>query len=124
MPPLYPKSSIALTDARVVAVAWLLLALMPVTWVAQHGLPPLRGWTLFQLHFAAFLCVGIGHVGLAFAHACPQCGKHPTIQGFRSPHPDSLSQSSLSGWAGVVASLLRRRRFTCIHCGAAYRVDP
>ena len=124
MQPVYPKSAIALLDARTVALAWLLLALLPVTWLAQPWLPLLAGWTPFQVNLAAVLCVGLAHVALSFTHSCPRCGKHPTIQGFSSPHAESLSQSSRSGWAGVVVSILRRRRFVCIHCGAAYRIEP
>jgi hypothetical protein len=123
MPPIYPKSAIALLDARVVAVAWSLIALLPVCWLIDLWLPPLFGWDLFQIHFAVFMSVGVVHIGLSLCHACPQCGRHPTIQGFKKPHPDSWAQSEVLGWGGVVVNILRRRRLVCIHCGAGYRVE-
>lgn len=124
MLPVYPKSATALLDARVVAVAWLFLVLVPVSWLAQSLLPTLFGWNLFQVNVAAVMLAALTHVFLSFCHACPQCGKHPMIQGFKSPHPNSINQSRQSGWAGVVVSILRRRRFICIHCGAEYRIEP
>ena len=67
-----------------------------------------------------FLAAGL-HVILAFLHKCPSCSKHPTIQGFKPPHPASLGQSRAQGWAGVALSVVLRKRFVCIHCGAEYR---
>lgn len=67
-----------------------------------------------------FLAAGL-HVILAFLHKCPSCSKHPTIQGFKPPHPASLGQSRAQGWAGVAMSVVLRKRFVCIHCGAEYR---
>jgi len=123
MLPVYHKSATALLDARVVAVTWLLLALLAVTWLAHRWLP-VSGWSAFYFNFAAFLAAAAIHVVLSYRHSCAQCGKHPTIQGFKPPHPNSLDQSRVSGWGGVVVNVLRRRRLVCIHCGAEFRVEP
>lgn len=121
MLPIYPKSSTALTDARVVAVTWILLASSGVAWLAHKllGAPA----TLVQAVFAVFVISGLVHVAMSFKHKCPSCGKHPTIQGVKPSHPNSLSQSKASGWAGVVINILRRRQLVCIHCGAQFRID-
>ena len=121
MLPIYPKSSTALTDARVVAVTWALLVLSGVAWLAHKllGAP----FLLPQAVFAVFVVSGFVHVAMSLRHRCPSCGKHPTIQGFKPPHPNSASQSKASGWAGVVVNILRRRRLVCIHCGAQFQVN-
>jgi hypothetical protein len=56
------------------------------------------------------------------SHRCPACRKHPTIQGFEPPDPNSTEQSAASGWAGAVVNVLRRRRLVCIHCGEGFQV--
>ena len=121
MPPAYPKSTTALTDARVVAVTWALLALSGVTWLSHKllGAPSV----LIQVVFAVFVVSGFVHVAMSFRHKCPSCGKHPTIQGFKPPHPNSIGQSRASGWAGAVVNILRRRRLVCIHCGAEFQIN-
>jgi hypothetical protein len=123
MPTVYPKSATALLDARVVRVTWFLLALFGIDAFASPWLPHVWGWKISHLTFAAFSCAAITHVFLSFRHACPNCGKHPTIQGFKSPHPNSLGQSKVAGWGGVVVNFLNRRRLVCIHCGVEYRVE-
>ena len=121
LPPVYPKSISALNDARVVAVTWALLALSGVSWLAQSFL----GTPAAITHgvFAVFVASALVHVAMSFRHSCPLCKKHPTIQGFKPPHPKSLSQSQASGWAGAVVNILRRRRLVCIHCGAQFRIE-
>ena len=121
LPPIYPKSATALNDARVVAVTWALLALSGVSWLAQTFL----GTPAVYTHsvFAVFVAFGFLHAAMSFRHSCPSCGKHPTIQGFKPPHPNSLSQSKALGWAGVVVNILRRSQLVCIHCGAQFRID-
>jgi hypothetical protein len=121
MLPVYPKSATALTDARVVAVTWVLLALSGVTWLSHKllGAPSV----LIQAVFAIFVVSGFVHVAMSFRHKCPSCGKHPTIQGFKPPHPNSIGQSKASGWAGAVVNILRRHRLVCIHCGAEFQIN-
>ncbi|MFN9449972.1 MAG: hypothetical protein ACK58U_09985 [Rubrivivax sp.] len=99
------------------------MAALAVTWIAHRWLPQISGWNIFHLNFAAFCIAASVHLFLSFRHACPQCGKHPTIQRFKPPHPNSLTQSKVSGWGGVVVNILRRRRLVCIHCGAEYRIE-
>ena len=115
----YPKAAMILADAGSVAVAWAFVALATVL-----GLLSSFGATAAELPFKVavlgFFSAAAVHVVLAFRHSCPSCGKHPTIQGFRPPHPESIHQSKLGGWSGVVMSVLSKRRFTCIHCGAHY----
>lgn len=101
-------------------ITWIFMGLGSIFWLLQaigvHALRPAVGITLW-----GFLFFGGVHVVLALFHKCPSCAKHPTIQGFRGPHPASLGQSRAQGWAGVVVSVLLRRRFVCIHCGTEYR---
>jgi hypothetical protein len=118
---IYPKSAIALVDARVVAVTWVLLALSGVAWVAQSFLG--TSAVFAQSVFAAFVVSGLVHAAMSFRHSCPSCGKHPTIQGLKPPHPNSVSQSNASGWAGVIVNILRRRQLICVHCGTPFRID-
>lgn len=121
MLPVYPKSATALTDARVVAATWVLLAFSGVTWFSHKllGAP----FVLSQAVFAIFVLSALVHVAVSFRHMCPSCGKHPTIQGFKPPHPNSIGQSKASGWAGAVVNILRRRRLVCIHCGAEFQIN-
>jgi uncharacterized membrane protein len=89
--PIYPNSRIARIDARVVAVCWLLLALLAVTLPLSKAWPAETG-ALLPANFAAFLVAALLHVVLSFKHACPACGKHPTIQGFKAVHPNSVNR--------------------------------
>jgi hypothetical protein len=122
VPPLYPKSATALLDSRMVAATWALLvavvaSFLVVKWAGIQSL------TVPQAALTLFVLAAVGHVALSFRHECPACGKHPTIQGFKPPHPKSVAQSAISGWGGVAVNVLRRRRLVCIHCGNEYRVD-
>jgi hypothetical protein len=97
------------------------MALTATLWLAlSAGIHELESPAKATL-LAFFLAVGV-HLILAFLHQCPSCGKHPTIQGFTPPHPASLGQSKADGWAGVVMSVVLRKRFVCIHCGVEYKV--
>jgi hypothetical protein len=122
MPPVYPKSKILLLDSRTVLAAWLLLAAIPVVF---YILKLIGTQSLAVLSFLVvlFLLTIVGHLALSFSHRCPSCGKHPTIQGFKPPHPNSAEQSALSGWAGAVVNVLRRRQLVCTHCGANFQVQ-
>jgi H+/Cl- antiporter ClcA len=122
MPSAYPQSRLAVTDARVVAATWALLAAVAVASLAPFvfGAEVL---VAIKVLFAAFLASAALHVLLALMHRCPSCTKHPTIQGFRPVHQNSVGQSAVQGWGGVVVSILRRRRFTCIHCGTEFIIE-
>lgn len=122
LPPVYPKSKILLLDSRTVLAAWLLLAVIPVVF---YMLKLIGAESVIVLSFlvALFLVTLVGHLALSLSHKCPACGKHPTIQGFKPPHPNSAAQSALSGWSGAVVNVLRRRRLVCIHCGGNFQVQ-
>jgi hypothetical protein len=62
------------------------------------------------------------HIVLALAHKCPECGKHPTIQGFAPPHP-SVADDGDNAWVRVVRDFLKKRAFTCFHCGSRFSVS-
>jgi len=122
LPPVYPKSSTALLNSRVVATAWILLVCVglgaPIAqWAGFDVIAP--GVALLML----FLLIVIAHVVLSLSHRCPACGKPPTVQTFGTPHPNSRRQSRFSGWSGAVMNVIRRRRLVCIHCGAEYRIE-
>ena len=122
MLPIYPKSTIALADARAVAWAWGSLLLLGLNWLVHMWLRP-SNERFRPINFAVFAVAALVHLALSFMHKCPACGKHPTIQGFAPPHAASVSESRLSGWGGVVVNVLRRRRLVCIHCGTEYSVS-
>jgi hypothetical protein len=96
------------------------MAVAGALWLARvagvHGLESAAKLALWTF----FLAAGV-HITLAFLHKCPSCDKHPTIQGFKPPHPASLGQSRAQGWAGVVMSVVIRRCFVCIHCGVEHK---
>ena len=122
MPPIYPRSPIALADARAVVVAWAFLLLLGVNLLAHMWLRPANE-VLLPINFALFAVAAVAHLVLSFRHKCPACGKHPTVQGFTPPHSVSVGQSRLSGWGGVIVNVIRRRRLVCIHCGEKYRIQ-
>lgn len=116
----YPQSKAIRFDAYSVVVAWASLGL-----VALLLVPVLAGLPLLPLLYVAgalFLLSVAAHLLLAFAHRCPECSKHPTIQGFAPVHPQAQA-STADGWAGVVIGVVKHQQFVCIHCGAAYSVS-
>lgn len=121
----YPGSRWIVLNARTMLLCWFLLVLMSLwTVLIFAGLPIDIGETGMWAFLCLFLSVGALTVVFALAHKCPHCSKHPTLQGnWEKPHPDSLSQSSwFKSWPGVIVSVIRNKRFTCIHCGAKYSV--
>jgi hypothetical protein len=119
----YPFASRIRADAYAVVAAWALMLLCAVLWLlGSVARLPVR--EALSYAFSAFLIVAAIHVVLAFTHKCPVCSKHPTVQGFKPVHPDSVAQSRLTGWSGVVISVLRRRQLICIHCGTRFDVRP
>jgi hypothetical protein len=120
MPPQYPKLRLLRADALSVITTWCVMAITAILWLVQtFGVLALKGG--LRLASYAFVVAASAHVILAFLHKCPHCGKHPTVQGFKAPHPNSLGQSGVQGWAGVVVSVIRRKRFVCIHCGTEFQ---
>ena len=118
--PSYPQMKILRADAHTVYISWFLLTMSALLFF----LPFLTGITVTEgaliTCFGAFCAAVIFHVILALMHRCPSCGKHPTIQGFRTVHPASVGQARAEGWAGVVINVVRRRPFVCIHCGVCF----
>jgi hypothetical protein len=121
LPPVYPKSGLALLDARVVAFSWVLLV-GAITTLLLWQITAIISGAVFGFVLATFGATVVAHLILSYLHICPGCGKHPMIQGFGSIHPNAVPQSKLEGWAGVVVNVLRRRRLVCIHCGAEYAI--
>lgn len=120
MPSQYPKVRLLRADAISVVTTWCLMIITGVFWLTYSAGVPALGNAAKLASWAFFVAAGV-HVVLAFLHKCPSCNKHPTIQGFKPPHPDSLNQSRADGWAGVVISVLREKRFVCIHCGTEFQ---
>jgi hypothetical protein len=120
IPAEYPKARLLRADAVSVLATWLFLGLSGLLWLIALVWSFDVDSALKLAVWAFFLAAG-GHVALAYSHQCPGCGKHPTVQGFAPPHPASLGQSRVQGWAGVVLSVLLEKRFVCIHCGTEFR---
>ena len=123
MPPVYPKSGVALLDARIVAATWAALLALALSLLLFIVLPTLA-WPIVKIVGPAFILLAAAHVVFSLKHKCPVCSKRPKIQGFAPVHPGSKSQSALEGWGGVVMNILRRRKLVCIHCGTEFRVEP
>ena len=123
MLPVYPKSNIALLDARLLAATWAALLALGIGLLLFTVVPTLA-WPLVKVASPAFLLLAAAHAVSSYKHECPVCTKRPTIQGFTPVHPNSKSQSAVEGWAGAVMNILRRRRLVCIHCGTEFRIEP
>ena len=116
----YPQSRLIKIDAYSAVVAWLSMAVALLAFLALLlGLPVKP---LLIAITAVFLIAAVAHVSFALAHNCPDCLKHPTIQGFSPLHPSAI-KPGIDGWAHVVLDVVKRDHFTCIHCGAAFRVS-
>lgn len=115
----YPRARLLRLDALAAVAAWAfgLLALMALamSWVLGPSFEVAAKGAL-----GLFFVAAGAHVVLAFLHRCPVCGKHPTVQGLTPVHPDSVSQSRLSGWSGAIWNVFRRKQVVCIHCGSGF----
>jgi hypothetical protein len=119
--PLYPKSRIAIYDSYSIVAMWGLLFLALLCGISVSlGVEFLA--PVGRLFWKLMLFTLLLHIFLAVAHKCPNCGKHPTIQGFKKDHPNCIGRSRLSGWGGVAMSIFIRGRFVCIHCGSRFSV--
>ena len=116
----YPQSKLILLDARAVwltvvfTIAALLLLAVDVFFFKSLRLSLIASGLAF---LAALL-----HLCLGFAHRCPACGNHPTLQGFAKLHP-SVADHGDQAWVVVVKEVLKVRSFTCFRCGAPYTVS-
>ena len=116
----YPNPLLIVIDAYAAMLsAWLGVAMVLAAVV--DVLLDARG-SLFYAFLALAVFAGLGHVGFAFAHKCPECGKHPTIQGFAPPHA-SAAHDGDGAWARVVRDVIHKRSFTCFHCGSSFDVS-
>jgi len=116
----YPSAKLLRLDALAAVAAWVLGGIAGVLFLATRAFAPEFADWAGRIGFAAFAAAALAHVGLALMHTCPECGKHPTVQGFGDLHPDAAAQSRLSGWSGAVWNVFRRKRLVCIHCGTHY----
>jgi hypothetical protein len=122
-PKTYPGSRMALLDARVVALAWLSMLLAATFWIVEQLLDVAVLVPLLPVSVALFLITVVAHVVLSFRHACPVCGKHPTIEGFGPVHENSSSQAMFTGSPGAILNILKRRQLVCIHCGTHFTIN-
>jgi hypothetical protein len=97
---------------------------MPIFFVAGMALDLSPRWAgpIVFVFLPAFIVFAMTHLILSFCHKCPLCGRHPTVQGFKSRHPGAFGQAALKGWSGTVVNILLRRRLVCIHCGQEFTV--
>ena len=117
----YPSPRLLVADALSVVAAWLSLFVFFSLLVAGF-LGAVADSTIVVSLGVAVVFAAL-HVVLTFSHRCPSCGKGPTRQLLvGDAHPESIGNSRLRGWGGVVLAVLFRRRFACIHCGARYTV--
>jgi hypothetical protein len=119
----YPRAKLLRLDALAAVAAWVLGGTAGALYFAAIVLAAEVPKWAFLMGFAAFAVAALAHAGLALMHRCPECGKHPTVQGFGALHPCAAAQSRLSGWSGAVWNVFRRNRMVCIHCGTPYVVS-
>ena len=116
----YPQSRLIVLDAYVVR----LTVMLTLAFVLALGVDLFLNENL-RISFIALglaLFAFLSHIGLGLAHKCPECGKHPTIQGFAAPH-SSVANDGENAWARVVRDVLKKRVFTCFHCGSSFKVS-
>ncbi len=116
----YPQSKQIKLDAWAAVTAWVFLVALFVLFFAVLAGAPTRYLIVAGVLFAT---AALAHVLFALTHKCPACSKHPTIQGFAPVHPAAELGSKLDPWARVVWDVVRRGRFTCIHCGTPYELS-
>ncbi len=58
----------------------------------------------------------LGFIALIFP-VCPRCG-NKVFNEPKEKHHDFLASKWLGGWAGIVVSILRDRKYICMHCGS------
>lgn len=119
----YPQHRLIQLDALTVVLAW--LALVCILALLFFGLASsaFASDGVIIVMVVIFILFSLAHFFLSFQHRCPECLKHPTIQGFSPVHPKARAQSGMQGWTRVVWDVLRKRQFSCIHCGETYHVN-
>jgi hypothetical protein len=117
----YPQSRRIKLDSWAAVAAWaLLVALFILLFAILTGATSARYLIVVGV---LFVTAAIAHVLFALTHKCPECSKHPTIQGFAQVRPDAELRSKMDPWARVVWDVVRRGRFTCMHCGTPYEIS-
>ena len=120
----YPQYRLIRADAAVVVACWGALLGGVVAFVVTFVLFEIFAVSVpdsvVQAFFACALFLGLLHVVTSLTHRCPNCRKHPTIQGFKPIHEKAIVESGITGWGRVVWDVFRNKPFTCIHCGDVY----
>ena len=117
----YPQSALIRLDAFSVIGAWVAFAISACLWFIGLTSFSLPSYVLASA-FGAFFVLAVLHLVLSFSHSCPRCRKHPTIQGILPIHKNAQPEVGVDGWAHVVWSVWRHKRFVCIHCGTGFMV--
>ena len=117
----YPQTRLIRLDALSVFASWYLFYLSFLVLVAAYF--DIVPYSVVVWVFGSCVLTAMIHVLLANMHRCPNCNKHPTIEGFRPVHPASEQQSNVSGWAGVIKNVMKNKKFVCIHCGQEFACD-
>ena len=121
----YPRPGRLLLACRLVVASWVLIPLsFAALFAGLAGLGPAEalGRTWMAL-VAAFVVVGIAELAIAWTLRCPACRRRVLIEVYGPFHPGARVMRLGGHYAPVVLDVLRRRRFTCMHCGHACEVD-
>ncbi len=116
----YPNSNLMKVNAWVTLFTWLILILTGVIYFA--ALMGVASEELLSVLRKIFLSGVLLHICMALLLKCPECGKMPTVQGFKEIHPDSNKKWGMDGWAVVILDVAFSHKFRCIHCGTEFHV--
>jgi len=108
------------TNAWVTIIPWL-TAIVAALFYIGGRMGVIGNETIYAAGAIFFVGV-IAHILLAIFLKYPNCGKRPTVQGFRHVHPDANKKWGMDGWAVVILDVAFSGKFRCIHCGTEYRV--
>jgi hypothetical protein len=116
----YPQHRLIQADAMAAVLAWFAIPIGFIAILAGGLLFPGKSAGIFFTPWVMFFVFGLAHALLAFLHQCPDCHKHPTIQGFKPVHERAIYEKGIAGWSRVVWNVFRSKPFRCIHCGEEF----
>lgn len=81
------------------------------------------GQLLYLVSLAALVAVWGTYFLLALALRCPDCRRRILVESRHPKHPNARKEEHFGHWGTLVWAVVRRRDFTCMHCGTPCRVS-
>jgi hypothetical protein len=123
--PIHPRSGRLILACRLVVAGWVLLGVFFAGFAAFLAVAP-AGVTSRQavaVLLTPVVLVIAMETGIAWTLRCPACNGFVLLQTSGPFHPAARRWIVGGTYAPIVVDLLRHRRFTCMYCGEACRVD-